>query len=546
MRLSLFLSALFPIAILPACVAKPPAADDTAVVVVDEDADGDGVLVGDDCDDTDAEVGAPSTWYEDADLDGFAGGALTREACDAPEGYYAEISDCDDLDASSYPGGTETCDGADNDCNGTVDDDPVDPSLFFADADGDGYGDPATQVAACELPSGYVANGDDCDDADAQSTQVASDVDCDGSPTDEDCDDDAPLIYPDAPELCDDIDNDCDGEVDEGLYKVQHYEWDDGPDGTADWITDYHYDADGNQVLVEVDNDGDGVVDFTISYTWNADGQMAGAGQDLDMDGIDDYVYEYYYDADGNQIRVKEVIDGVTSQVEDFTYDVNGNMTEHAYDSDGDGVADQRWSYTYDALGNQLMEEYDSDGNYLADEITTWSYDADGNVLEEATDSDADGVADSIVSYTYSTDGLLIRADYDQDGDGQLGGSSDYSLLYTWTADGSEASLIQFDSDSDGVGDRVYLERTYDVDGNRLTSTYDKNVDGAVDEIYTYTYDSDGNLIASTSDEDGDGNPEDSYQYDAWGNEIVDEWDTDSDGIIDSVETRTYTCIDGS
>jgi len=63
---------------------------------------------------------------------------------------------------------------------------------YYMDSDGDGYGDVNIFVNACEIPSGYVADSTDCDDTNA-------------------------LINPDAAELCDGIDNNCDGQIDEGL-----------------------------------------------------------------------------------------------------------------------------------------------------------------------------------------------------------------------------------------------------------------------------------------------------------------------------------------
>lgn len=65
------------------------------------------------------------------------------------------------------------------------------PLTFFADVDGDGYGDPIAPVEACEAPTGTVDNADDCDDTDA-------------------------LTSPAEEEVCgDELDNDCDGDIDE-------------------------------------------------------------------------------------------------------------------------------------------------------------------------------------------------------------------------------------------------------------------------------------------------------------------------------------------
>lgn len=81
------------------------------------DDDGDGVSVEDDCDDADATVGAPSTWYEDADGDGVGDAAASEEACAQPSGSVETSGDCDDADAGRFPGNTVTeNDGVDNNC----------------------------------------------------------------------------------------------------------------------------------------------------------------------------------------------------------------------------------------------------------------------------------------------------------------------------------------------------------------------------------------------------------------------------------------------
>jgi len=128
--------------------------------------------VDDDCDkeiDEDDAVDA-GAWYPDADGDGYgsADEAATM-ACEQPTDFVADNSDCIDSDANSYPDAPETCDGYDNDCDGTTDeDDAIDAIAWFEDADGDGYGwfyDPATY--ACAAPSGFSADNTDCDDDDA-------------------------------------------------------------------------------------------------------------------------------------------------------------------------------------------------------------------------------------------------------------------------------------------------------------------------------------------------------------------------------------------
>ena len=93
--------------------------------------------------------------------------------------------DCDDNNAEVFPGAAESCDGLDNNCDGSVDEGVL--STFYVDGDGDGYGDTAQPVEACEAPEGASALGDDCDDEDAAFNPGASETDCD-DPNDYNCD----------------------------------------------------------------------------------------------------------------------------------------------------------------------------------------------------------------------------------------------------------------------------------------------------------------------------------------------------------------------
>jgi hypothetical protein len=167
---------------------------------VDGDGDGVSVLEGD-CDDADPTValGANQLWYPDADGDGHGDPDSPVMECSPPVGYVADDGDCDDSRLDVYAGATELCDGLDNDCDGEIDDDPDDPTIFFPDADGDGYGDGDSSTASCEAPEGYITDGTDCDDTDAEvhpgSTALevpldGIDTDCDGNDfcTDLSCD----------------------------------------------------------------------------------------------------------------------------------------------------------------------------------------------------------------------------------------------------------------------------------------------------------------------------------------------------------------------
>jgi len=80
------------------------------------------------------------------------------------------------------------------------------PQMFWRDFDGDGYGRTNLPLTHCEgePPEGYAAAPDDCDDNRADT-------------------------YPNAPEYCNQVDDDCDGDVDEAAIPVDLY-----PDGDGD------------------------------------------------------------------------------------------------------------------------------------------------------------------------------------------------------------------------------------------------------------------------------------------------------------------------
>ncbi len=131
------------------------------------------------------------SWYRDADGDGYGGG-VAELACEAPGSDWIEepIGDCDDAAVDVHPAAPETCNGIDDDCDDRIDlddGDLVDASSAYIDADGDGYGT-APLVEVCDLLGTSPVAGD-CDDGNAD-------------------------VNPDAPEVCDLLDDDCDGLVD--------------------------------------------------------------------------------------------------------------------------------------------------------------------------------------------------------------------------------------------------------------------------------------------------------------------------------------------
>ena len=119
-----------------------------------------------DCDGL-VDVGAVDApiWYPDADADGHGDEHRPTPWCETLAGYLTVADDCNDADQSAWTGATEVCDGVDNDCDGETDPgDAVGATTYYADADGDGFGDPDTAQDACFAPSGYTGDYTDCDD----------------------------------------------------------------------------------------------------------------------------------------------------------------------------------------------------------------------------------------------------------------------------------------------------------------------------------------------------------------------------------------------
>ena len=99
----------------------------------------------------------------DGDQVGDANGFVY--SCEQPTGYAPTFGDCDDIDSITYPGAPEICDDIDNDCDGDVDEQGANnETVWYQDTDGDGYGDGAVAMMACNQPAGYVLNASDCSD----------------------------------------------------------------------------------------------------------------------------------------------------------------------------------------------------------------------------------------------------------------------------------------------------------------------------------------------------------------------------------------------
>ena len=159
-------------------------------------------------------------------MDGDGFGGISIAACGV-----ISADDCDDMNAGVNLNASEVCNYMDDNCNGESDE--FVQNVYYADADADGFGDAQEVAFDCFVPVGYVNNADDCDDltwsyadGDLDGFGIELLVACGGAAQAGDCDDSNSSISPAQTEICNEIDDNCDTEIDEFVQNIYYADTD--------------------------------------------------------------------------------------------------------------------------------------------------------------------------------------------------------------------------------------------------------------------------------------------------------------------------------
>jgi hypothetical protein len=420
-----------------------------------------------DCNDNDKNINPNTVWFKDADKDGYTDGA-TKVSCEKPSDEYvssATAGDCDDGDSSMNPARTEICDGKDNNCNGQPD-------------EGFNVGQSCTVgVGECARTGQYVCK------ADGTGTECNATP---GTPT---------------PEVCDGLDNNCNGIIDDGVLLVFYKDMD--GDGYTDGTTQVGCTAPSGYVLSATpgdcnDNDqnvnpgkteicdykdnncngqvdegnvcapastfsktiGGSLTDVAVSIIQSSDGGYVVAGLTQSFGAVDWDMYVVKLDSSGNVIW-NQTIGG-------SNYDEAKSIIQS--NDGGYVVVGRTWSFGAGYGYDFYVVKLDSSGNVMWTKTIGGGDSDDANSVIQSSDGGY-VVAGSTRSFTEDVNIYVVKLD------------SSGNIIWTKTIGGSSND--------------VALSIIQSSDGGYVVAGYTQSFGAGEDDFYVVKMDANGNVCFS-------------------------------------------------
>ncbi|MFT5584317.1 MAG: hypothetical protein ACI9VR_001902, partial [Cognaticolwellia sp.] len=432
--------------------------DQTVFPGADEICDG----LDNDCD-GDIDEDGLTRFYPDADGDGYGdAGSDGEDDCGVEPNRATNNEDCNDTNSLVNPLADEVCDGVDNNCDGTVDEpEAIDAQTWFPDQDADGFGDPLEGLRTCDPESSWVLDDQDCDDLD-------------------------PAVNPAAQEICNGLDDDCDGSID--MDAVDALSW------YADSDSDSY--GDPGDLLLSCTQPGGYVADSTDcddaqGNTNPGASEGVADGVDSDCDGEEICYVDRDADTWGKDTVASSDLscsganlanrDGDCKDGDSDTFpgsSPNDSSTSCMTDVDGDDYGDANPKSGVTAGSD--CDDDDASINTSAAEITGDSVDQDCDGGEICY-VDSDGDNQGSTSTTVSTDsdcndnGEADNANDCNDGDSSvyLGASETVGDEVDSDCDGGEICYMDADSDDYGSTTTVTSSDTDCADSGEATNDED-------------------------------------------------------------------------